>query len=248
MRTAIVLLAATCAALNQRAHSFDTPVRADVPKTLTAKESLQPFNVMVGSWRGSGAPEGTKEERAAGAWEETIAWEWTFKDAWLTLTFTKGKHFTKGELRYTPDKDAKEPRFTLTLTTPDKTTATFVGVLDEKGKVLTLTRTDGPAKEEQRLVFSLLHFNRHLYRLDTRPANTTVAFTKVYQVGATKEGVAFADVPKGPECIVSGGVGTMTVTYKGKTYYVCCSGCRDEFKADPEKYIKEAEAKAKEKK
>ena len=38
------------------------------------------------------------------------------------------------------------------------------------------------------------------------------------------------------------------VTYKGKDYYVCCSGCRDEFKANPEKYIKEAEAKAKEKK
>ena len=195
-------------------------------------------------------PEGTKEERVAGAWEETDAWEWKFKeqDAWLTVAFAKGKYFTKGELRYTPDKDAKDQRFTLTLTGTDKSTATFVGGLTDKDKVLTLTRTDGPAGEEQRLVFSLLHNNRHLYRFETRPANTTVAFTKKYQVGATKEGVAFADVPKGPECIVSGGLGTMKVTYKGKDYYVCCSGCRDEFKADPEKYIKEAEAKAKEKK
>jgi hypothetical protein len=33
---------------------------------------------------------------------------------------------------------------------------------------------------------------------------------------------------------------------KGKTYYVCCSGCRSEFNANPEKYIKEyEEAKAK---
>ena len=110
------------------------------------------------------------------------------------------------------------------------------------------TRTDGPAGEEQRLVFSLLHSNRHLYRFETRPAGTTVAFGKKYQVGATKEGEPFATAAKGPECIVSGGLGTMKVTYKGKEYYVCCSGCRDEFKENPEKYIKEAEAKAKEKK
>ena len=55
----------------------------------------------------------------------------------------------------------------------------------------------------------------------------------------------FADVPKGPECIVSGGLGTMKVSYNGKEYWVCCSGCRDEFKENPEKYIKEVEAKAK---
>jgi YHS domain-containing protein len=26
--------------------------------------------------------------------------------------------------------------------------------------------------------------------------------------------------------------------YKGKTYYFCCGGCPDQFKANPEKYIK----------
>jgi YHS domain-containing protein len=226
-----------------------SPCACDAPKAPTAKDALQPFNILVGSWKGSGAPDGTKEERIAGAWEETVSWEWKFKDqdAWLEVTFAKGKHFAKGELRYTPNPTDKTApaRFTLTTTAPDKGTATFVGGLTDKDKVLTLTRTDGPAAEEQRLVFSLLHHNRHLYRFETRPAGTTVAFTRKYQVGATKEGVAFADVPKGPECIVSGGVGTMKITYKGKDYWVCCSGCRDEFKENPEKYIKEAEAKAK---
>jgi hypothetical protein len=221
------------------------------PKSSSPKDALQPFNVLVGSWKGSGAPEGTKDERAAGAWTETISWGWKFKgdDAWLAVEFDKGKHFTRGELRYTPDKDKKDkadPRFTLTLVAPDKSTVTYVGTL--KDKVLTLDRTGGPADEQQRLVISLLHHNRYLYRFETRPAGTTVAFTKHYQVGATKEGVPFADVPKGPECIVSGGLGTIRVTYQGKDYWVCCSGCRDEFKSDPEKYIKEAETKAKEKK
>lgn len=249
--TAFLLLTA-CAAFVHAASRCDTlPIcQCDALPAVTPKEALQSFNVLVGSWKGSGAPEGTKEERAAGAWEERITWEWKFKeqDAWLVVAFDKGKHFAKGELRYTPDTGAKEPRFTLTLTAPDKSTATFVGSLDGKGKVLTLTRSGGPAGEEQRLVLSLLHHNRHLYRLDARPANTTVAFERKWQVGATKEGVAFADVPKGPECVVSGGLGTLKVTYKGKDYYVCCSGCRDEFRANPEKYVKAAETKAKEKK
>lgn len=242
--TAAVLFLVTCATPAQ------PPCGCDAPKVTSPKDALQPFNVLVGSWKGAGAPDGTKEERAAGAWEEVVAWEWKFKDqdAWLAVTFTKGKHFTKGELRYTPDKDTKEPRFTLVATGTDKGAQTFTGALTDKDKVLTLTRTDGPKDEEQRLVFSLLHHNRHLYRFETRPAATTVAFTRKYQVGATKEGVAFADVPKGPECIVSGGLGTMKVSYKGKDYFVCCSGCRDEFKDNPEKYIKEFEAKAKEKK
>ena len=191
----------------------------------------------------AGPPEGTKEERAAGAWSETAEWVWQFKDqdAWLAVTFDKGKHFTRGELRFTPEKD--QVRFTLKLTAPDKSSATFVGTLTDKDKLLTLTRTDGPATEEQRVVFSLLHNNRHLYRFETRPANTTVAFEKKWQVGATKEGVPFADVAKGPECIVSGGLGTIKVSYKGKDYWVCCTGCRDEFKENPEKYIAEYEAK-----
>ena len=225
----------------------DAPKPENTKSAQTPKDALQPFNVLIGSWRGAGAPEGTQAERVAGAWSETAEWGWQFKDkdAWLAVNFDKGKHFTKGELRFTPEKD--QPRFTLTLTAPDKSTATFVGKLTDKDKVLTLTRTDGPAGEEQRVVFNLLHHNRHLYRFETRPAGTTVAFEKKWQVGATKEGVPFADVPKGPECIVSGGLGTMKVTYKGKEYYVCCSGCREEFKDNPEKYIKEFEEKAKKK-
>jgi hypothetical protein len=212
---------------------------------VTPRDALQPFNVLVGSWKGTGAPEGGREERAAGTWTETIEWGWKFKDddAWLAVTFGKGKHFTKGELRYTPARNSPEPRFTLTLTAADKSAATFAGVL--KDRTLTLDRTDGPAAEEQRLVFSLLHHNRHLYRLESRPAGTAVAFSRKFQVGATKEGVPFADVPKGPECVVSGGLGTTKVSYKGKDYWVCCSGCRDEFKDNPEKYVKEFEARAK---
>src|SRR5262245_14549573 len=68
----------------------------------SAKEALQPFNDLIGSWRGTATPAGTKEEQQKNFWVETITWEWQFKgkDAWLTVSFEKSKHFTKGTLRY----------------------------------------------------------------------------------------------------------------------------------------------------
>jgi hypothetical protein len=205
----------------------------------TPKQALQAFNDLIGSWRGTGEPNGTREEKRNGFWSETIRWEWKFKgdDAWLSASIDKGKHLAAAELHYLPDKDA----YKLTVTTPAKESLSFEGKL--KDKRLTLERSDEKKKEGQRLVFSFLHSNRHLYRYEVKGENQE-SFTQVYQVGATKEGVPFADDGSDkPECVVSGGLGTMTVMYKGKTYYVCCSGCRDAFKEEPEKYIKEYEAR-----
>ena len=92
--------------------------------------------------------------------------------------------------------------------------------------------------ETQRIVLTLLHANRILYRYEVKPQGKAL-FARVFQVGATKEGTSFAAGDGRPECVVSGGLGTITVVYQGQTYYVCCSGCRDEFRENPEKYIKE---------
>ena len=35
------------------------------------------------------------------------------------------------------------------------------------------------------------------------------------------------------ECVVTGGIGNITVSYQGQTYYVCCTGCKDLFEEDP---------------
>jgi hypothetical protein len=211
---------------------------APAPKR-SPKEALQAFNDLIGSWRATGTPQqGPREERLKNFWTETISWEWQFKgkDVFLKAAIDKGKHFSGGELRYLPDQD----RYRLTLRTPAKETVEFEG--EWKDKRLTLERTDAGKQETQRLVVSLLHSNRYLYRYEVKPANQTI-FTALYQVGATKEGVPFAGPDGKRECIVSGGLGTMPVMYKGKTYYVCCSGCRDAFNEEPEKYIKEYEAR-----
>lgn len=207
------------------------------------REALQPFNDLIGTWKATGTPEGTQAEKQRGFWTETMTWGWQFKgkDAWLTVTLDKGKHFTRGELRHLPDKEL----YQLTLTTPTKEEVVFTGKLDDRR--LTLAREDAKSRDTHHLILSLLHSNRFVYRYEVRPAGKTL-FTRLYQVGATKEGEPFASGDGKPECIVSGGLGTMRVTHKGQTYYVCCSGCRDEFNADPEKYIKEFEEAKKKKK
>jgi hypothetical protein len=233
MKTLRILLALLSLIPGARLRSADEPVRR------SPKEALQAFNDLIGSWRAVGEPEGTRQEKQRGFWTESLRWRWQFKgdDAWLKVAVEKGKYFTKGDLRYLPDKDL----FQLTLTTVTNETPTFQGRLKEH--VLTLERADEAKKETQRLTLTLLHGTRLLYRYEVKPQERSF-FTRIYQVGATKEGIVFANPgDTNPECVVSGGLGTMKVSYKGETYYVCCSGCSDAFIEDPEKYIKEFQAK-----
>jgi hypothetical protein len=209
----------------------------------TAKQGLAELHDLIGSWKCTGNPlVGPKDERDK-FWQEKIAWQWKFKDkdVWLAADLTKGKFYTKFEVRYVPDKET----YQLKATTADKKTLDFSGKL--ANKKLTFERTDEKTKQGERLVFQLLHHNRYVLYFEERPADSK-SFTQQYRVGSTKEGVPFASVDKGPECIVSGGLGTMTVSYKGKTYHVCCSGCRDAFRDEPEKYIREYEEAKKKKK
>ena len=62
-------------------------------------------------------------------------------------------------------------------------------------------------------------------------------------VASQRDGTSFAlaETNYGDrECIVSQGLGTMTVSYMGRTYYVCCSGCQAAFNDDPTFWINKA--------
>src|SRR5262245_32969590 len=204
-----------------------------------AKEALQALNDYVGAWKGAGA-NNTKSEN----WTEKMEWGWKFKgnDAWLVVKFTTGKEFSDGELRY--DVDAK--KYKLTVKDKKNEEKTFEGEL-KKG-YLTLDRVDPKSGDTQRLMMtSAAGGIRFVYSMQLKRKGTTL-FSKVYQVESGKEGESLAGGGKERECVVTGGRGTMEVSYKGKTYYVCCSGCRDAFNENPEKILKEfAERKKKDK-
>ena len=209
--------------------------------TKSPREALQPFGDLIGAWNGTGTPTGSRDDVQRNFWTEKMDWGWQFKgkDAWLQVKFEKSKHFLDGELRYVPDKD----HYALTLTTLKKEKITYVGALDKRK--LTLQRQAG--KESERLIFTFLHSNRFLYSYAVVPQGRVLPAIK-WTVGATKEGEPFAVGTGKPECVVSGVTASTAVSYMGKTYYVCCSGCRDEFNASPAKYVAEYEANLKKKK
>jgi len=217
------------------------PLVAASAEPLPPKAALQPLNDLVGAWKCTGEPLlGTKEEKLKGFWVEHVVWEWQFKgdDACLKGDFAKGKHFASGELRYLPATQT----YRLTLTTLDKKPLVFEGPRQEKK--LLLEREDAETKDRHKVTLHTLHVERHLMKYEVLPAGKT-RWVGQWQVGATNEAVPFAAVQAMRECVVSGGLGTTEVKYKDQTYYVCCSGCRDAFKDNPEKYFKEFEARKK---
>ena len=206
------------------------------------KGALQALNEFIGEWKGNGAPEKRRVERGE-SWDETVSWSWRFKkdDVWLTLAVKNGRYFKSGELRYLPDSKRYQ------LTAVDKLDKKLIFTGANKDGYLTLERVDPDSKETQRLTMNSAGDGlRFIYRYAHKPEGRTL-FTKDYLVACTRAGESLAGKENKVECPVSGGLGTMPVSYNGKTYYVCCSGCRDAFNENPEKYIREFEAKKKKK-
>jgi hypothetical protein len=239
------LIALGCAALcYSLAHS-------DEPEAVTnAKTALAPLQGLVGEWNGAGQP---RRGSNVGAWSETSDWAWHFDSkakqptADLRCRFKENKYFA--QLVVVPGAKAKQ--FRLTGTLPDgKSSEEFEAVLDDAG-TLTATRIaekDAAAKETPpdrpaRITLKTVANGDRLVVLYERAAGD--GFARLAEVGATRVGGMFAAGAAGPECIVTGGRGTIAVTHAGQTYYVCCSGCKEAFDADPAGIVAEYMARKK---
>lgn len=231
--TALGLLLGLCAVVWQ--------VRAaDADDKEQSKEALQALQDFVGGWKGNGGPDKPRPGPRDPIWSEKVSWSWRFKgEPALVLTVKGGKVLKGGELRYLPAKK----RYQLTATTKDDKKIVFLGQL--KSETLTLERVDPTTKATQQIKMNLAGDGvRFIYRVAHKDDGTTL-WKKDYLVACTKDGESLGAKEKKNLCVVTGGVGTMTVRYKGETYYVCCSGCAEEFKENPEKYIAEFKKKNK---
>jgi ribosomal protein L24E len=206
-------------------------------QTSESKEALQELQDFIGGWKGNG----TLEKSKTAIWKEQCNWGWRFKgaDSWLVIEFKESKFFKGGDLKYLTDKK----RFQLDIKDKKDNQLVFTG--EKKKKYLILERLDPDSKETQQIkMYLAAGGDRLIIDYLVKPENRTV-FTNDWQIALTREGVSLGSSKKQPECVVTGGLGTMTVSHKGQTYYVCCSGCRDAFNENPEKIIKEYEAKKK---
>ncbi len=196
-----------------------------------SKAALQALNEFIGQFKGDADPKDGKK-----AWKESMEWGWKIKgdDVALSVTFKDSPYFKSGLLKYAPDKK----QYTLTAINAEDKEVLFTG--EFKQKRLTFNSYDEKTKDRTEIVMSTNNDGaRFIYSISTGKGEKGLT-KKVVDVAHKKEGEAIAGAGgKKTECIVTGGTGTMTVTYNGGTYYVCCSGCRDEFNANPKKYVDE---------
>ena len=189
-------------------------------------EGLRDFTGIVGGWRGVGQ---VKRGSPQGAWQEQaeLVWELKPQSIGIRWNFEAGKEWKSALLSY----DDSTKLFTLLATLPDESLRKYQGKLEDKRLVL-----EGldDKKDVHRMTLTILNENRMLVLLERRPEQQSF-FTRVGEVAYQRQGTKIAAVGgAGPACIVTGGTGTIAVMHKGKTYYVCCTGCRDAFNDDPE--------------
>ncbi|MFQ5733361.1 MAG: hypothetical protein ACE5KM_15585 [Planctomycetaceae bacterium] len=207
-------------------------------------ETLKPLQVLVGRWKG------LTRKRASGT--ETPQWRWDFsnpRQPALAFDSKASTYFRTGRLTYLPP----EGKFQLAAAGKDGITKTYLGTLTEPvedasddGKTvqrsftLTLTQVDpAPRSRERyyRIAFQQLRNDRYLTILSNKAGERVTEWDRIAN---QRQGTSFAtklDDYGDKTCVVSQGLGTMTVSHKGRTYYVCCSGCKKAFEAEPQKWV-----------
>lgn len=230
-----------CAIADDNARTDKADADAAPASRAAIQEALAEFNPLIGGWRGVGQPVRNSNK---GSWSETAEWIWELKKDHVGIRYAvkDGKHLHSALLTW----DAKDEEFELLATLPDRSERKYRGTLT--GNKLTLQSAPDDAGEVHQIVVTQLNEKRTLVLFQTR-AKGQQQFNRVAEVGYTREGTKLAEEGiGGPECIVTGGKGTMSTVYKGKTYWFCCTGCRDAFFDDPDTIIAQAEEKAAKKK
>jgi YHS domain-containing protein len=139
--------------------------------------------------------------------------------------------------------DAAKKKYLLSATKPGdaENALEFEGKRTKSGVLFERVKK-GKAKDElDKLEFKILNEgDRIVYNVQKR-IGTGKAYKQVAQIGLNRQGTSIAAKEgNGPKCIVTGGAAAMTVSYEGQSYYVCCSGCREAFLANPAKYVAKA--------
>jgi YHS domain-containing protein len=238
---AILLFCAASASLPAQQGDEGATDR-EIPK------AFAPLEYLIGKWNGQGVPKDNSAQQFRG-WDEKHAWAWIFnkgKPSGLSFTIEGGKFLASGKITFDPKTklyrlEGKEPG-------SRGKAIVFEGKLDSTGKrlVLDLIRQKTSALSESDAVQISLrpnaNFLRYTMTQDKKPEGAA-QFARAIEIGVTKEGETFAAgaaATERPKCIVTGGQATMSVTFEGQTFQLCCSGCLGEFNDNPQKYVKKA--------
>jgi hypothetical protein len=242
----VVLLAGSLTAVS--ACGLVAAGGGDDAQPRTIPTPLVPLEYLVGRWKGNGVPKNNPAARYRG-WPERHSWAWFFvqgKPAGLSFTIEGDKFLATGKLTFDPKR--KRYRLEGMGPEPSKRAVALEGTLDDTGKILVLERAApaGASKTgDPKMRVSLwpnANFVRYTMTQDLQEPGA-VKYTRAVEIGLTKEGESFAGgaaAADRPRCIVTGGTATLTISFEGRSIPLCCTGCLDEFKGDPDKYLKKA--------
>lgn len=218
----------------------DEPDTPDSPQSRHRPEihpALTKLNDWIGGWRGIGQ---VRRGSTRGSWQETGEFVWNFKSGrpGIAYSIEKAKHLKSGMLSW----DEESEQYTLNAVFADGSRDQLIGKLSRNRLVLESTRAEdrkSSSGDEDiwRITIRQLNEKRMTVLYEKRRASRKL-YLRVGEVGYTRQGTRLAASDStGPECIVTGGAGTIAVTFQGQRYYVCCTGCRDAFSDDPEGII-----------
>ncbi|MFY9253656.1 MAG: hypothetical protein WAO83_09385 [Fuerstiella sp.] len=229
-------------------------------KIKTIMQKLKPLQVMLGQWRGT-----TRRDYDGFKAVDNHEWIWDLQtdpnQPALKAASDKSPFIKQARLTWNVDTS----KFELTATDQEGNSRKYegdytdpvheiVGPDDKLHRVfrMELTQTNdslaATGGEHWQIAFAQQENNRYLLEVAKRRAQAP--FRRYDTVSTQREGTSFAlsDSDYGDKtCIISQGLGTTAVSYKGKTYWVCCSGCKAAFEEDPALWIARAEKRAAEK-
>ena len=214
--------------------------------------AMMPVQVMLGQWRGT-------TQRDVGDFKalDEPSWVWDFQSnrdqPAMVMTSAGSPYYREVRLTY----DTGEETFQMSLADPEGKTRQFEGSFSQRPEEfqgddqrmhvkykLQLTQTNAESNRDQwQVTFNQQENNRYLVELAKRRGSN---FQRFDTIATQRQGTSFAksDTEYGErECIISGGLGTMQVSYNGRSFWVCCTGCKAAFEEDPESWIAEFEQK-----
>jgi hypothetical protein len=208
-----------------------TDSQADKTKRDAVLQALQPIGTLVGEWKGVSQP---KRGSNAGAWPEKAAATWKFEDSTsLVLTFESDKLYHTAE--FCLADDGKSTQLTLSKRDGDPIVLSRIAAEEDSRDKFVGWKFASSSDDQPQVRFTIRIISdiRCTMLFEERTGEKS-AWRRVTEIGMTRAGERLADANAGErQCIVTGGLGTIKVTYEGKTYYVCCEGCKQAFDADP---------------
>ena len=241
---------------NQSASGSSADGAPEEQKFDNVLEALKPLQIMLGEWGGT-----TFKKFDGFSSVETLDWVWDLQSnpaqPALVMQADKSRYYENARLTYLADKQ----KYRLTVTDKDGQKKVYEGefsvpltkipgdddpnVLHSTYKLSLALVEPADEKKHAQIIFNQQNNDRYIFELYDLRGDS---YARVDTINTRRKGTSFAksDSDYGSKtCIISGGLGTSQVSYQGKSYYVCCSGCRKAFEANPEKWIAKYEANKK---